>query len=244
MEFDRFGDDEDPSLLFVLGWGNRTHHEPVRWLIDHLSEEFRVHTATLPVHVTDVQAEWVRPVERYAADLDSPALLGHSAGGLTAAHTDIDARTRTYLSPWWGYPPATRGPHIDLVAKIPLDAKLLPSGINATALGAHATERQVEETPSRVSPRFLRATRAAHESVPEADEDASSSVRCRTGSSRCGPSATPYRANGWSLRRRARTVLLALAGGPPRHPAFGVSRGTRRARLATKPSGPWATSLG
>ena len=172
MEFDRFGDDEDPPLLFVLGWGNRTHHEPVRWLIDHLSEEFRVHTATLPVHVTDVQAEWVRPVERYAADLDSPALLGHSAGGLTAAHADVDARTRTYLSPWWGYPPATRGPHVDLIARVPLDAKLLPSGINATALGAHATERQVEETPSRVSPRFLQATRAAHESVPEVDEDA------------------------------------------------------------------------
>ena len=172
MEFDRFGDDGDPTLLVVLGWGNRTHHEPVRWLIDHFSEGFHVHTATLPVHVTDVQAEWVRPVERYAADLDSPALLGHSAGGLTAAHADVDARTRTYLSPWWGYPPATRGPHVDLLARVPLDAKLLPSGINAKALGEHATERQVEETPARVSPRFLRATRRAHESVPEVDEDA------------------------------------------------------------------------
>lgn len=111
MKFEVFGpeganDDGDAAgeCFFVLGWGNRPDHEPVRWLIDRLIDEgWRVHTATLPVHVTDVQREWVAPVERYAADLAEFALLAHSAGGLTAAHASLHgATTRTYLSPGGG----------------------------------------------------------------------------------------------------------------------------------------------
>ncbi|SFR99351.1 hypothetical protein SAMN05216559_2193 [Halomicrobium zhouii] len=163
------------DCLFVLGWGNRPDHEPVRWLIDRLvADGWRVHTAALPVHVTNVRHEWVAPVERYAADLDEFALLGHSAGGLTAAHARVSgATTRTYLSPWWGYPPATSGPLPSLLAKIPADAKVLPSGMAGPhLLGEYATERQVAATPDRVSPRFLRATREAHDRLPAIDDDA------------------------------------------------------------------------
>jgi predicted alpha/beta hydrolase family esterase len=174
MEFDRFGDDTDPSLLFVLGWGNRSEHEPVRWLVDRLvAADYHVHTATLPVHVTDVQREWVRPVETYAADLDDPAVLAHSAGGLTVAHADLDARTTTYLSPWWGFPPATESPLLDLLAKLPTDRRFLPSSIDDTALlGEHATAQQVADAPDRVSPRFIRAVRRAHRTLPPAREEA------------------------------------------------------------------------
>ncbi|MFB6075063.1 MAG: alpha/beta hydrolase [Haloarculaceae archaeon] len=174
MEFDAFGDAADPDLLFVLGWGNRPVHEPVRWLVDELVDDgWRVHAATLPVHVTDVGREWVRPVERYATDLDAPPVLAHSAGGLTAAHADIDARTRTYLSPWWGDPPSRQSPLVDLLAKVPGDRKFLPSGIDdGDLLGEHATERQLREGPDRVSPAFLRATRRAHRTLPAIDEDA------------------------------------------------------------------------
>ncbi|MEF8977106.1 MAG: alpha/beta fold hydrolase [Halapricum sp.] len=172
MEFDRFGSDADPPLLFVLGWGNRPEHAPVKWLIDHLVEDGRyVHTATLPVHVTDVDAEWVRPVKRYAADLNDPAVLAHSAGGLTVAHADLDTQT-TYLSPWWGFPPATDGPLLDLIAKLPTEQKVLPSSIdNAELLGEHATTRQITDSPDRVSPAFLRTVRQAHRDVPDIDED-------------------------------------------------------------------------
>ncbi|MFW6265905.1 MAG: alpha/beta fold hydrolase [Halanaeroarchaeum sp.] len=174
MEFDRFGDESDPDLLFVLGWGNRPGHAPVRWLIDHLvKDDWHVHTATLPVHVTDVQREWVRPVEDYAADLDDPAVLAHSAGGLTVALTELEARTVTYLSPWWGFPPATESPLLDLLAKIPTDRRFLPSSIDDTdLLGEHATAQQVADAPNRVSPQFIRAVRRAHRRLPPAREDA------------------------------------------------------------------------
>ncbi|QCC51183.1 alpha/beta fold hydrolase [Halapricum salinum] len=173
MEFDRFGDDADPDLLFVLGWGNRPSHAPVRWLLDHLSHDYHVHTATLPAHVTDVTREWVRPVEDYAADLDEPAVLAHSAGGLTVAHADLDARTTTYLSPWWGFPPATESPLLDLLAKLPTDRRFLPSSIDDTQLlGEHATAQQIADAPDLVSPRFIRAVRRAHSGLPDAREDA------------------------------------------------------------------------
>jgi len=173
MEFDRFGDDADQDLLFVLGWGNRPSHAPVRWLLDHLTEDYYVHTATLPVHVTDVAREWVQPVENYATDLDEPRVLAHSAGGLTVAHADVDARTTTYLSPWWGFPPATESPLLDLLAKLPTDRRFLPSSIDdAQLLGEHATAQQIADAPERVSPRFIRAVRQAHHTLPSANADA------------------------------------------------------------------------
>ena len=89
MDFDTFGDEADSPLLLVLGWGNRPGHAPVEWLIDQLTEAYYVHTATLPVHITDVDSEWVRPLEEYADELTAPAVVAHSAGGLTVARADI-----------------------------------------------------------------------------------------------------------------------------------------------------------
>lgn len=178
MEFHTFheddGDVDRPDCLFVLGWGNRPEHEPVRWLIDRIVDDgWQVHTATLPPHVTDVGTEWVDPVESYAADLGDPAVLAHSAGGLTVAHADVDAVTTTYLSPWWGDPPARQGPLASLFASIPGDQRFLPSGIDdRSILGEHATDQQLADGPDRVSPAFLRATKRAHRTLPEVDDAA------------------------------------------------------------------------
>jgi len=180
MEFDRFeptadaASDDPPDCLFVLGWGNRPEHAPVRWLIDRIrADGWTVHTATLPPHVVDVTHEWVRPVESYAADLDDPAVIAHSAGGLTVAHADIDGRTTTYLSPWWGDPPARQGLFVDVLAKLPGDLRVLPSGIDdGDLLGEYATEQQLRDGPDWVSPAFLRATKRAHRRLPAIDEDA------------------------------------------------------------------------
>lgn len=174
MEFNQFGDEEDPSLLFVLGWGNRPEHAPVRWLIDELTTaDWHVHTATLPVHVTNIPEQWVRPVERYAADLDTHAVLSHSAGGLTAAHADIDAETVTYLSPFWGEPPSRQSPLVGLVAQLPTDRKFLPAGIDdPSMLGEYATTQQIDAVPQKVSPTLLRTMREAHRTLPPIRHDA------------------------------------------------------------------------
>lgn len=79
MRFDQFGPEDQPPLLFILGWSNQPTHEPVRWFVNHLTGQHRVHTATLPVHVTDIPSEWVRLVEQYATDLDDPGMLGEYA---------------------------------------------------------------------------------------------------------------------------------------------------------------------
>lgn len=173
MEFDTFGENDDPPLLFVLGWGNRPDHGPVRWLIDKLAEDWRVHTATLPVHVTSVQEWWVRPVEKYASDLDEPAVLAHSAGGLTVAHANLDAETVTYLSPFWGEPPNRQNPLVDLAAQLPTDRKVLPAGLDdPSLLGELGTDEQAEAVPDFISPALLSTMRNAHRTLPPAREDA------------------------------------------------------------------------
>lgn len=51
--------------------------------------------------------------------------------------------------------------------------KILPSSIvDPTLLGIHATDRQLADGPDHVSPRFLRATREAHRTLPAIDDDA------------------------------------------------------------------------
>jgi hypothetical protein len=173
MEFDQFGPEDQPPLLFVLGWGNQPTHEPVQWLVDKLTDQYRVHTATLPVHVTDIPREWVRPVEEYAADLDDPAVLAHSAGGLTVAHADIDADTVTYLSPFWGEPPSRQNPLVGLIARLPTDRKFLPSGIDdPEMLGEHGTAEQIADLPEAIAPTTLGAMRGAHETLPPIRHDA------------------------------------------------------------------------
>ncbi|WP_435194062.1 alpha/beta fold hydrolase [Natronomonas sp. EA1] len=174
MEFHQFGADTDPDLLFVLGWGNQPTHAPVRWLIDRLAEAgWHVHTATIPVHITDVQREWVRPVERYADDLGRVPVLAHSAGGLTVAHADIDAETVTYLSPFWGFAPTSGGPLISLLARLPTDRRIIPRGGGDTdSLGEYGTEQQLADGADRISPAFLSTTARAHRTLPPIREDA------------------------------------------------------------------------
>jgi hypothetical protein len=173
---DDAGDDDGRGCLFVLGWSNRPAHPPVRWLVDRITGAgWRVHVATLPLHVTDVRREWVEPVETYAADeLDEHALLAHSAGGLTSAHASLPgATTRTYLSPWWGEPPSRQTVVTALAARLPVDLKVLPTGLDSVdLLGPRAVQVQIDDTPQRVSPAFVRAIHRAHRTLPPIDDDA------------------------------------------------------------------------
>jgi len=162
------------DCLFVLGWGNRCRHENVQWLVDRLAERYRVHVAELPTHITDIQREWVEPLENYAADLDSFDVLSHSAGGLVVAHLDADGLgTRVYLSPWWGSDFPLPDFLFGALTSLPIANPILPfSDLEAEALGALATEQQLADSPTGASPAFLRTVDRAQRRLPPAREDA------------------------------------------------------------------------
>jgi len=168
------GTDDVRDCLFVLGWGNRAHHETVQWLVDRLAERYRVHVAELPTHITDVEREWVEPLATYAADLDRFDVLGHSAGGLAVAHLDADGLgNRVYLSPWWGSDFPLPGVAFRALTSLPIAKPVLPfSDLEADALGALATDQQLEDSPTAASPAFLRTVDRAQRRLPPAREDA------------------------------------------------------------------------
>jgi len=173
MRFRVFGDDGDRDLLFVMGWGNRWTHEPVRWLIEQLTDAgYRVHAAEIPTNVDDFRAEWIEPVAEYRRDLEEFDLLGHSAGGLIASFVD-GADSHVYLSPWWGYSEDVSDWLLDLVARLDTTARIIPSTIEDRAtLGEYATEAQMRDGPGWLSPAFVRETRAAQAAAPPVEDDA------------------------------------------------------------------------
>ncbi|GAA0662544.1 alpha/beta hydrolase [Natronoarchaeum mannanilyticum] len=175
MHRETFGSGDD--LVVVLGWGNRLDHENVRWLLDRLAETYRVHAFRIPDAITDFEREYVRPVERYVADLGEWRLLGHSTGGLigpyvAAATSTADPITHTFLSPWWGEPPGRDGLLLDVLTRLPISRPILPAGLDDPALlGDLTTDRQLADSPD-AAPTFLRETRRAHEQLPAIDDEA------------------------------------------------------------------------
>ncbi|MFD1644474.1 lysophospholipase [Haloarchaeobius litoreus] len=163
----------DADLVFVLGWGNRHEHENVDWLVGQFADAgYRVHALQIPVFPDDFYADYVEPVRSYVADLDEFRLAGHSTGGLIAAFLD-GAETTTYLSPWWDFPPESKGALFSLVSKLGLDARFIPSGVDdRRAIGELTTDRQLAAIPAKVSPRFVREARRGHRDRPAIDEDA------------------------------------------------------------------------
>ncbi|MDS0280915.1 alpha/beta hydrolase [Haloarcula onubensis] len=168
------GTDDVRDCLFVLGWGNRCRHENVGWLVDRLAERYRVHVAELPTHITDVEREWVAPLESYVADLDRADVLSHSAGGLAVAHLDAPAlNNRVYLSPWWGSDFPVPDAVFRSLTSLPIARPLLPfSDLEAEALGSLATDRQLADSPTAASPAFLGTVDRTQRRLPPAREEA------------------------------------------------------------------------
>ncbi|QPV62599.1 alpha/beta hydrolase [Halosimplex litoreum] len=168
MQFTEFGDG-DVRVLFVLGWGNRTHHENVRWLVDELVDAgYTVDVGEIPDHGSDFEAGYVRPTQRHHDATGPDRILSHSTGGLVAAHLDSPAR-RVYLSPWWGM--ADEGLLGRVAAALPTDRPVVPVPFEEGALGDLATERQRVEGPDRIAPAFLRAVADAQSRLPDFRDD-------------------------------------------------------------------------
>lgn len=171
MERVQYGDG-DRRLVFVLGWGNRPHHDGVQWLVDHLTDAgYRVDVFELPRTIRDFERQYLDPVTSHLEPLDEYRLLSHSTGGLITRHVEDDAlQTRTYLSPWWGFHEALQNPFISGFMRLPVPWPILPASSDRSDLGELASDEWLEDSPSMIAPTFLRESRRAQRSMPPFDE--------------------------------------------------------------------------
>lgn len=176
MEVTRDGPEDGPTVVMVMGWGNKHHHENVVWLRDLFAEDgYDLHTFQIPEVITDFEADYLDPLEEYITDLEEFRLVSHSTGGLIAPFLD-GGITRTHLSPWWGFPRGQVGVDgfiVKLFSMIPTSRAIVPSGeSSAEDIGELATDQQLSEGPTRAAPSFLKEIRRAHRERPPVDEDA------------------------------------------------------------------------
>jgi len=168
MQVDTVGSG-DP-LVWVMGWGNVADSRHERWLIDQFVDAgYRVHAVELPTNSPNFRADYVDPVRSYLADLDDPAVVAHSMGGLTTAHVEPD-RPVVYLSPWWGTDEGDAGLLGRVLFSIPTTYPLIPNPGSPEALGDLATEAD-STSPDRLSPKWIGAMMRAQESLPPVDAD-------------------------------------------------------------------------
>lgn len=167
MEFHRFGDDSDPTVLFVMGWGNRVDHPTVEWFVERIVDAgFEVHAAEIPDNGTDFQRDYLDPVIEYARGLDAFRLLSHSTGGLVAAHLPADG-PRVYLSPFWGFNrQGLSGVLMGVLAHLPTDRQFIGSDIDGALLGEHKDPDVVANELPDASPAWLRTMANAHDDLP------------------------------------------------------------------------------
>lgn len=167
-----FGGTGDNDLLFVMGWGNRLEGENERWFIDRLADEsYRVHAVQLPTDIADFDREYLRPVQRYHDAHEPSVVVGHSLGGLVAAHLETDA-PRVYLAPWWGISGLKQlGWQSVVVPRLPVRAKVIPINASREEIDAYVTDEQWTAL-QRISPVFITEIyRAQQALLPISDED-------------------------------------------------------------------------
>jgi pimeloyl-ACP methyl ester carboxylesterase len=167
------GPDDPEDLLFVLGWGNEPEHDPVSWLIDRLTEEYRVHAVTLPTNGWDFEDQYLAPVREYYENRTFDAVLSHSTGGLLAAHlaARVDVPSQVFLSPWWGMAPSEGFESVVLpyFLRLPTARRLFEPDRDRTDIGDLKPEDEFAAGPSGVSPAFLRTIVDAQARLPPFD---------------------------------------------------------------------------
>jgi pimeloyl-ACP methyl ester carboxylesterase len=173
MQSRTVGEPGAPTLLFVMGFGNRLDGASVEWFLDRLvGAGFRVHAVELPTDVADFDAEYRRPVQRVHDERDPTVVVGHSLGGLVTAYLETAART-VYLAPWWGMQPGKVSPWERwLVPRLPTRARVLPIRTRRDEIGEHLSDDEWERLPKRVSPAFATAVYRAQQTRPPVGDDA------------------------------------------------------------------------
>lgn len=168
-----FNESGSPTLLFVMGLGNRIDSAGVRWFVTRLTDAgYRVRAVQLPINIADFRREYHRPVQRVHDEIAPAAVVSHSLGGLVTAFVETTAPT-VYLSPWWGtYEPKVTPWERWLVLRLPIRARVLPIKTRRDELGDHLTDGEWEQIPKRLSPVFLREVYTAQQTRPAINDEA------------------------------------------------------------------------
>ncbi|MFB6112348.1 MAG: alpha/beta fold hydrolase [Halobacteriaceae archaeon] len=161
------GDSGDRDVLLLLGLGNEADGTNERWFARRLSRmHCRITVVELPCPPADVTASLVEPVQALHDRLSPRAIVGHSLGGLVAAHLESEA-PRVYCSPWWRTHPDRTGTLLEWVVRLlPTGRDLVPVGIEPSAIGSRMTAAAAQSLPRRLSPRFLTAVDRAQQRLP------------------------------------------------------------------------------
>jgi len=165
--------------LFLMGWGNRVGGTDGRWFATRLADEgYRVTLAEIPTNPTDFDREYLLPVASIRGDLGDPTVVGHSTGGLVAAH--LRPERAVYVSPWWAFHgEKLRGWLLGWGSKLPVSRPLVPVDFDREEVGPRVTDHGWERVPDRVSPAFVREIRAAQALMPELSGRARARVSLR-----------------------------------------------------------------
>jgi len=174
MKTDVLGSGAD--LLFVMGWGNRLDGTNERWFAEQLADEgYRVTLLELPTNPTEFEREYLAPVADVRRDLDEPVVVGHSTGGLVAAH--LEPARAVYVSPFWAF---YAEKHLTRVlawgSKLPIERPVVPVPFDRGEVGPRVTDRQWRRVPDRLSPAYLREIRRAQAELPDIADTARACV--------------------------------------------------------------------
>lgn len=94
MESRTFNESGMPTLLFILGIGNRIDGANVGWILDRLTTAgYRVHAIQLSTAITDFDQDYRVPIQQIHDEYEPAGVLSHSLGGLITAFLDTPART-------------------------------------------------------------------------------------------------------------------------------------------------------
>lgn len=173
MESRTFNTSGGPSILFVMGVGNRVDGANVHWLIDQLTDVgYRIHALQLPTDIAEFDQGYRVPVQRAHDEHDPVAVIGHSLGGLVTAYLETTART-VYLSPWWGiYDAKVSSWERWLVPRLPVRARILPIKTRREELGVYLSDTDWRRVPKRISPVFITEIYRAQRTRPPISDDA------------------------------------------------------------------------
>jgi hypothetical protein len=173
MDGRTFNESGSPTLLFVMGFGNRFDGATVGWIIDRLTDAgYRVHAVQLPTDISNFEREYRRPVQRVHDEHEPAGVLSHSLGGLVTAFLETSAR-EVYLSPWWGiYEAKVSAWERWLIPRLRIQARILPIKTRRDELGDHLSDHEWEHLPKRISPVFITEIYRAQQARPSISDGA------------------------------------------------------------------------